>query len=61
MEKGGCALNDFEEQDYSKQYDWALWKKILQFCKPYKKNFTYLISWQSRIVVIDNSNINSGD
>ena len=32
----------FEEKEYSKRFDLALWKKLLQFCKPYKKEMILL-------------------
>ncbi len=32
----------FEEKEYSKRFDLALWKKLLKFCKPYKKKMILL-------------------
>ncbi|HPR18039.1 MAG TPA: ABC transporter ATP-binding protein [Candidatus Cloacimonadota bacterium] len=32
----------FEEKDYTKRFDLALWKKLLVFCKPYKKKIIML-------------------
>ena len=32
----------FEEKDYTKRFDLALWKKLLVFCKPYKKKIVML-------------------
>ncbi|MCL2376984.1 MAG: ABC transporter ATP-binding protein/permease [Defluviitaleaceae bacterium] len=34
--------NYFEEQDYTKSFDPKLWKRILQFCLRYPKNFILL-------------------
>ena len=34
--------NAFEEKEYSKRFDLALWKKLLTFCKPYKKKMILL-------------------
>ena len=35
-------MNHFEEQDYTKSFDLSLWKKMLQFCTRYKRNFILL-------------------
>jgi len=35
-------MNYFEEQDYTKSFDLSLWRKILQFCKKYKKRFALM-------------------
>ena len=32
----------FEEKEYKKRFDLALWKKLLKFCKPYKKKMILL-------------------
>ena len=32
----------FEEKEYNKKFDLALWKKLLVFCKPYKKKMLLL-------------------
>lgn len=32
----------FEEKDYKKRFDLALWKKLFTFCKPYKKKIILL-------------------
>jgi len=29
-------LSAYEEQDYSKRFDWGLWKSLLRFAKPYR-------------------------
>ena len=34
--------NAFEEKEYKKRFDLALWKKLLKFCKPYKKKMILL-------------------
>jgi len=36
-------LNNFEEKEYSKNFDPKLWMKIARFCVPYKKVFFLLI------------------
>ena len=35
-------MHHFDEQDYDKKFDFGTWKKILQFCAKYKKNFVLL-------------------
>jgi len=35
-------MEHFEEQDYTKGFDLSLWKKLLVFCKVYKKEFILL-------------------
>jgi len=37
-------VQQFEEQDYSRQFDAKLWRKLLRYCKPYKKTFAILMS-----------------
>ncbi len=34
-------MDAFKEQEYDKRFDISLWKKLLQFCKPYKKKACY--------------------
>jgi ATP-binding cassette subfamily B protein len=46
-------MNEFEEQEYSSQLDVAIWKKILYFCKPYKKNFALLIGTGLVLAITD--------
>lgn len=36
-------MNHFEEQEYTKSFDINLWKKILQFCTKFKRNFVLLL------------------
>ena len=36
-------MNTFEEQEFSKQIDLQLWKKLFRFCGNYKKNLALLI------------------
>ena len=35
-------MDAFKEQEYDKRFDISLWKKLLQFCKPYKKRLVTL-------------------
>ncbi|MDR2167430.1 MAG: ABC transporter ATP-binding protein/permease [Clostridiales bacterium] len=35
-------MQHFEEQDYDKKFDIGTWKKILQFCAKYKRDFVWL-------------------
>ena len=35
-------MDAFKEQEYDKRFDISLWKKLLQFCKPYKKRLVIL-------------------
>ncbi|MCK4654890.1 MAG: ATP-binding cassette domain-containing protein, partial [Candidatus Cloacimonetes bacterium] len=35
-------MDAFKEQEYDKRFDISLWKKLLQFCKPYKKKLVIL-------------------
>jgi len=43
--------NYFEEQDYTKSFDARLWKKILQFCKKYKKGFVLLFGFSALLAI----------
>ncbi len=43
----------FEEKEYSKRIDLALWKKLLTFCKPYKKNLLMLAFFMLGLAGID--------
>ena len=45
--------NMFEEQDYTKKIDLSLWKKLLKFAKPHRKQVTVLISVMVLIAVTD--------
>ena len=44
--------NYFEEQEYTKSFDARLWKKILQFCKKYKRNFALLFLFSILLAVV---------
>ncbi|MCK4312082.1 MAG: ABC transporter ATP-binding protein, partial [Candidatus Cloacimonetes bacterium] len=35
-------MDAFKEQEYDKRFDISLWKKLLQFCKPYKNKLIIL-------------------
>lgn len=35
-------MNEFEEQDYTQEFDLGLWKKLLHYLKPYKKEAVIL-------------------
>lgn len=35
-------MAEIKEQDYDTQFDWHLWKHMLQYTKPYKKYFIFL-------------------
>ena len=35
-------MDAFKEQEYDKRFDISLWKKLLQFCKPYKNKLVIL-------------------
>ena len=35
-------MQQFEEQDYNKKFDFSTWKKIIKFCAKYKRNFVWL-------------------
>ena len=35
-------MDAFKEQEYDKRFDVSLWKKLLQFCKPYKSRLVIL-------------------
>ena len=35
-------MDAFKEQEYDKRFDVSLWKKLLQFCKPYKRRLLIL-------------------
>ncbi len=45
--------NMFEEQDYTKKIDLSLWKKLLRFAKPHRKQVTMLISVMVLMAVTD--------
>ena len=35
-------MNAFEEQDYTKRFDWGLWKDLLKYAKPYRRQLLLL-------------------
>lgn len=35
-------MNAFEEQDYTKRFDWGLWKNLLKYAKPYRRQLFLL-------------------
>lgn len=46
-------INTYEEKDYNKRFDFALWKKLLGFCKPYKKKMFLLGFFMLSLAGID--------
>ena len=44
-------MDHFEEQDYTKGFDLGLWKKLIRFCKPYKKEFALLLMFSVLISI----------
>lgn len=42
-----------EEKDYSSNYDLTIWKNLLQYLKPYKKNFIILAFYMVILAIID--------
>lgn len=46
-------MNMLEEQEYSKHFDFSLWKKMFRFALPYKKNLTTLGFMMIAIAGID--------
>jgi len=45
--------NAFEEKEYKKRFDLTLWKKLLTFCKPYKKKIILLGFFMLSLAGID--------
>jgi len=43
----------FEEKEYNKRFDLVLWKKLLEFCKPYKKKIILLAFFMLSLAGID--------
>jgi len=43
----------FDEQEYSKEFDISLWKKLLKYISPYKKDLITLLSFLVAIGAID--------
>ncbi|MDD4493421.1 MAG: ABC transporter ATP-binding protein [Eubacteriales bacterium] len=46
-------MNTFEEQEYTKKLDLALWKKLLKFAIPHKKQLIILIVVSAFMAVVD--------
>ncbi|MFW6261879.1 MAG: ABC transporter transmembrane domain-containing protein, partial [Spirochaetota bacterium] len=46
-------MNQFEEQDYTKEFDPHLWRKLLRFAGPYKWHLTGLACVMVLVAVID--------
>ncbi len=46
-------MNIHEEKEFSKNYDFAIWKNLLQYLKPYKKNFLVLACYMIILAVTD--------
>ncbi len=46
-------MQDFNEQEYTKQFDWYLWKKILKYLKNYRKEAFWLITVMIIVGLID--------
>ncbi|MCL2573102.1 MAG: ABC transporter ATP-binding protein/permease [Defluviitaleaceae bacterium] len=44
--------NYFEEQDYTKSFDINLWKKLIGFCKKYKKRFILLFLFMTSLAIV---------
>ncbi len=46
-------MNQFEEHDYSKEFDPQLWRKLLRFAKPYRRQLTGLGLVMVMVAVVD--------
>ncbi len=46
-------MNQFEEHDYSKEFDPQLWRKLLRFAKPYKRQLIGLGCVMVMVAVVD--------
>jgi ATP-binding cassette subfamily B protein len=46
-------MNQFEEQDYTKEFDPQLWRKLLRFAGPYKRQLIGLAAVMVVVAVID--------
>ncbi|NLM79130.1 MAG: hypothetical protein GX173_13800, partial [Ruminococcaceae bacterium] len=42
-----------QEQEYSKRLDLAVWKRLLQFARPYRKSLFFLISQMVLLGLVD--------
>lgn len=46
-------MNEFKEQEYTRRFDWGLWKKIIVYMKNYKKEAIILIFVMMGVGIID--------
>lgn len=46
-------MNVHEEKEFSNNYDFAIWKNLLQYLKPYRKNFIVLAFFMMILAAID--------
>lgn len=46
-------MNTFEEQEYTKQFDWGLWRNLLRYARPYKKHLVGLAAVMVMVAVVD--------
>jgi ATP-binding cassette subfamily B protein len=46
-------MQDFKEQEYTRQIDWYLWKKIIRYLKNYRKETFWLITVMTIVGLID--------
>jgi len=46
-------MHGFEEQDYSKEIDFKIWRKILSYARPYRGHLLQLLVVMSVVAVID--------
>ena len=46
-------MNVHEEKEYSSNYDFAIWKNLLQYLKPFKKNFVILAFYMVILAATD--------
>lgn len=46
-------MNEFKEQEYTRRFDWGLWKKIILYMKNYKKEAIILIFVMMGVGIID--------
>ena len=46
-------MNPYEEQEYSKNFDLSLWKKLLRMAKPYRKNMLLLTMFMGLVALGD--------
>lgn len=46
-------MNEFKEQEYTRRFDWGLWKKIILYMKNYKKEAIILVFVMMGVGIID--------